>query len=107
VEARQASDVLRYIEKTVQVCGGGCEREGKMSPLIIVGYIHLLIDEYRWVVPVSPTPPIFVDLTTSPMNIGHVYSSMTCTNQQIYGVGQKQPPLYSSVPMNEPSFHFM
>jgi hypothetical protein len=45
-------------------------------------------------------PPIFVGEATSPMNICHIYSSVMCHHQRIYGIGQSQIEqlISSSVP---------
>jgi hypothetical protein len=58
------------------------EREGKMKPITFITYIRRLTDEYRWAVPINPTPPIFVSEAMSPMNICHIYSSvMWCIDE--------------------------
>jgi hypothetical protein len=59
--------------------GGRAQREIELMRVGV--YIRRLTDEYRWVVPVCPGPPIFVGLVTSPTNIGHLYSSVTWPNR--------------------------
>jgi hypothetical protein len=43
-----------------------------------------LYSSVRQVVPVSPTPPMFVGGATSPTNIVHVYSSVTLPHSDEY-----------------------
>jgi hypothetical protein len=60
------------------VGGAAGEREGKMKRITFVTYI-------RRVVPISHMPPIFVGEATSPMNICHVYSSVTWRTDEYMG----------------------
>jgi hypothetical protein len=62
--------------KTVQVRGAAVSAKGKWTR--------------SYSSPVSPTPPIFVSVVTSPMNICHLYSSVTLLHQQIYVTDQSQ-----------------
>jgi hypothetical protein len=39
--------------------------------------IRHLTDEYRWAIPINLTPHIFIGSATSPINIGHIYLSVT------------------------------
>jgi hypothetical protein len=58
------------------------------------------IDEYSRARTIKPAPPIFIGEDMSPMNIGHVYASVTWSDRRIYGSGQSQTghPIYLLVP---------
>jgi hypothetical protein len=66
----------------IEVASWRREREGN-AQFSNSTYIHGLTDKYRWTIPVSHAPPIFVASSTSPTNIGHVYSSMMWLNRWI------------------------
>jgi hypothetical protein len=67
-----------------------CEGRKETTQFSNPAYIRRLNDEYRRAVPVSAIPHIFVGGATSPMNIVHVYSSVTWYHRQIYMAGQSQ-----------------
>jgi hypothetical protein len=69
MEGRQHFDLRREEEKGKKKKENGRFHEST--------YIHQLTNEYRRVIPVSPASPIFIGEAMSPMNIVHVYSSVT------------------------------